>query len=170
MFENLTTESFDRILPGFQTNRRKLGSLVDVRHYNRAISGFDRLKDIFAFDAANYDDARFIRDRDFHVDAAYHEWSATKIAPEHLLRDLDNRSPEAVFSIACNLAHDLAAKIQSHGIHTVAFSIAMTPAGDGLDMNCYALHAVTGLEAVEEFGVLMGDQPQLVLRHVEQKS
>ena len=163
MFKKLTSASFDNLLPDFSVAKRDLASVLDSLEYASVLKGFAKRKDIFVFGANNYRQAAFEADRTRYVDAWFHQWSVAEIAPEYLLSDFMRRDPEEVFSVCCNLAYDLFEKLTRRGVKEVAFIAVMTPAGDGLDHNAFTFKIVTGRQGVEEFGRVIGDQPQLIL-------
>lgn len=163
IFQTVTSSSFDAILPGFDIEAGAPSLLVDAERYDSVVDGFARIRDIFVFAANDYGDDHFRRDRASYEDRSFHEWSVAKLAPEHLISAESNRSPATVFALCCDLARDVTKRIEAEGINEMAFMVSMTPAGEGLEQDAYTFRLVTGRDGVEEFGVTMGDQPQLVL-------
>lgn len=163
IFQTATSSSFNAILPSFDIEVGVLRPLVDADRYDSVVDGFGRMKDLFVFAARGYDDARFRKDRASYGDRSFHEWSVARIAPEFLISDEKERSPNSVFAVCCDLARDLAKRIEAEGVREMAFMVSMTPASEDLDQDAYTFRLVTGREGVVEFAVIMGDQPQLVL-------
>lgn len=163
MFEKISSPSFDRILPDFEIGGVALDGVIDADRYAALLLDFGRKDDVFVFGRSGYDEARFAADRESYGDRSFREWSVAKIAPEHLIVHEMHRTPANVFSLCCQLASDLSKRIEGAGVREMAFIISMTPAGEGLDQDAYTFRLVTGREGVEEFAVIMGDQPQIVL-------